>query len=243
MDPSVFGRNVQSFRKLLGLSIRELAERAGVSTRTIVKIEAGKGCTPKSEHKVALGLNVFVGRLWDESLLSTADERVISNQDGRWFFVSLDDATRYLTWLQRAESADANARVRSDPDEIQDPAERQRLGGAGLSRGFVRTCGNAFGAGFFLLNEGEIYGPDFTPPDPSNYPYIFICTSGSLKFSIRDKTYVLNAGESIVYEGKHGQELEPWKDGPTFELPCRFYLVSLKLLDLASLGQSAAREI
>lgn len=235
-NPAVFGKNVKAFRDLREWSLRELASKSRLSTRTLVKIEKGLGCTVKTELKVALGLNVYVGRLWDESLLSCGPEKVISQSDGRWFFANVDDATQYHSRARRSPSEVTDNRLRSDPDEIQDASERNRLGRAGLSRAFVRTCGGAITAGHFQLNEGEIFGYDFTPADEFGYPYLLICTDGVLKFSIGGRTHVLQARESIVFQGNEAYGVEPCPSLTRDELPSRFFFVCLRVLTTSTTG-------
>jgi len=43
-DPATLGARIQRFRLLQGLSVRDLAERAGVNKNTILRLE--KGLTP-----------------------------------------------------------------------------------------------------------------------------------------------------------------------------------------------------
>src|ERR1700733_7802474 len=164
-DPAVFGKNVRALRGLRGWSIRELAARCGLSTRTIVKIESGRGCSIKSELEVARGLNSYVGRLWDQSLISDAPERVISKADGRWFFSNVDDASQYHSRIRRTSFDDPTNRFRSDPDEIQIEAERSRLGRAGLSRCFVKIGGGVLTGGDFSFNKGKNKGPECSERD------------------------------------------------------------------------------
>src|SRR5579862_8205028 len=131
-DPRVFGRNVRAFRALRGWGVRELSERAGVSTKTIVKIERGEGCTSRTEAKIALGFSVYLGRLWDDTLLSSEGERLIRKDHGRWFFSAIQDAELFHQRLSRSDLGLSDERFRSDPDEIQDESERLRLGHGGL---------------------------------------------------------------------------------------------------------------
>lgn len=227
-DPGVFGRNARAFRTLRGWTVREFSERAGLSTKTIVKIEAGNACTVKTERKIADGLNVYIGRLWDPDLLVQAPQRVIRSDAGRWFFASADDAAAHHARVTRVHVGDE--RMRADPDEIQEEAERHRLGRAGLSRAFVKTCGGGISSGFFQFNEVEMFARDVTPADGSNYPYVMICRSGGLRVHIRGETHELVAGESMVFDGNDEYWIEPLaSDGLTCP-PATFYFLCLRLL-------------
>lgn len=229
-DPAVFGRNAKAFRTLRGWTVREFSERAGLSTRTIVKIEAGHACTVKTERKIADGLNVYIGRLWDANLLVQEPQRVVRAEAGRWFFASADDAAVHHARTARAHAGDENERMRADPPEIQEAAERHRLGKAGLSRGFVKTCGGGISSGFFQFNEVELFGLDETPADGSNYPYVMICRTGGLRMRIRGETYELAEGESIVFDGNDPYWVEPLVTDGSVGLPATFYFLCLRLL-------------
>ncbi len=229
-DPAVFGRNARAFRTLRGWSVRDFAHRAGLSTKTIVKIEGGHPCTVKTERKIADGLNVFIGRLWDPDLLLQAPQRVIRTDAGRWFFASADDAAAHHARATRALTDDEHERMRGDPPEIQEAGERHRLGKAGLSRAFVKTCGGGISSGFFQFNEVELFGLDETPADGSNYPYMVICRTGGLRVEIRGEAYELSEGESIVFDGNDPYRIEPLANDDSICPPATLYFLCLRLL-------------
>ena len=58
---SVSSNNLQRFRETLMMSKAELARKAGLSTLTIDRIEAGRPCRLDSKRKIllALGLNIM----------------------------------------------------------------------------------------------------------------------------------------------------------------------------------------
>lgn len=208
-DPAVFGRNVRAFRALRGWGVRELAARADLSTKTIVKVERGELCTSKTEQKIAAGFGTYLGRLWDPNLLSDEPQRVIRRTEGRWFFAAIEDADRYHQRLIKGQPELAEERLRSDPDEIQDEAERHRLGYAGLSRAFVRTMGGGLAAGYYQYNQAEMFGLDITPPDGFGYTYVCILQRGALRMQIRGKTFELEEGDSVVFDGGTTYSFEP----------------------------------
>jgi transcriptional regulator with XRE-family HTH domain len=205
----VFGRNVRAFRVLRGWGIRDLAARAGVSTKTILKIERGEGCTIRTEQKIALGFAAYVGRLWDAHLLSDEPQRVIRREEGRWFFSDIEDAAKYHQRLVKTHPELAEERLRSDPDEIQDEAERHRLGHAGLARAFVRTMGGGIAAGYYQYNQCEIFGRDVTPPDGFGYTYLCVCLRGELRLEMRGKTFDLREGDAMAFDGGTTYAFEP----------------------------------
>jgi transcriptional regulator with XRE-family HTH domain len=231
-DPAVFGRNVRAFRILRRWGIRELSARSGVSAKTIVKIERGEGCSIKTEQKIALGFAAYVGRLWDDKLLSPKDQRVIRKDEGRWFFAAIEDAEQYHRRLVKSQAVDSEDRLRSDPDEIQDEGERHRLGRAGLSRGFVKTMGGGMAAGYYQYNHAEMFARDYTPPDGLNYTYICICARGQIRMCVAETIHVLNEGDSIVFQGKDSYWIEPLEPVSATEKPPFIQFLCLGILAL-----------
>lgn len=226
-DPGVFGRNVRAFRILRGWGVRDLAEKCGVSTKTIVKIERGEGCTSRTEQKISLGFAVFLGRLWDANLLSDQRQRVLSRDSGRWFFGELEDARMF--YERHSRKPEATERFRSDPDEIQDDAERHRIGLAGFATVFVRTQGGGIRTGYFQVNHCEVYGRDVTPGDGFNNTYLIHCEQGTLRFGIRDEVYEIRENDSMIFEAGDKYWVEP--SDPN-HLPAIVRIVCLRVLSL-----------
>jgi len=231
-DPAVFGRNVRAFRTLRGWGIRELSERANVSTKTIVKIEQGLGCTTRTEQKIAAGFTMYLGRLWDASLLTGQRQRVIHKSQGRWFFGEITDAERYHQRLVKSQPDLSEVRFRSDPDEIQDETERHRLGYAGLSKVFAKAMGGGMAAGYYQYNQCEIFSHDVTPGDGFNYSYICFCIRGSLRIGMRGEVFELNEGDTIVFEGGDDYWIEPLEPLRPPKPPPLIQFACLKMLDL-----------
>ncbi len=228
-DPAVFGRNVRAFRILRGWGVRELAEKCGVSTKTIVKIERGEGCTSRTEQKISLGFAVFLGRLWDEKLLADERQRLIPHDYGRWFFGDVEDARVF--YERHSRGTESMERFRSDPDAIQDEAERHRIGMAGFASVFVRTQGGGMQMGYFQFNQCEVYSRDVTPSDGFNNPYFMICERGRLRFGIRDQYYELKDGDSMIFEAGDDYWIEPLDEA---QRPSVVRIACLKILSLDS---------
>lgn len=231
-DPNVFGRNVRAFRALRGWGVRELAARADVSTKTIVKIERGEICTSRTEQKIAAGFGTYLGRLWDPNLLSDQPQRVIRRTEGRWFFAAIEDADKYHQRLVKSQPWLAEERLRSDPDEIQDEVERHRLGHAGLSRAFVKTMGGGLATGYYQYNQAEMFGLDITPPDGFGYTYVCFVLRGELKISIREKTFEIGEGDSFVFDGGTTYSMEPLHPVLPTQLPPLMQFICLGVLAL-----------
>ena len=61
-----FGENLKKIRNEKGLTVRGLAELAGLSKSTIENIEQGRfGCSIDVQQKIAIGLGVHIKELFD----------------------------------------------------------------------------------------------------------------------------------------------------------------------------------
>lgn len=92
---SFLGENIKKYRINLGLSIKDLSEKSGVSSSTISQIETGKRKSLRSEslEKVARALNLNVNELlsidegsYEVSDLNEAIQFILSDDE-----VSIDD--------------------------------------------------------------------------------------------------------------------------------------------------------
>ena len=110
------GHRVRRLRDAQELSIREVADRAGISKNSIVRLEQGRGTQPVTILKVCSVLGVHVERLaepTDEDIVAI----VHSKSDDRWFDVAdmgskpLVDGKGALTPRQRKQAVDNGAEV------------------------------------------------------------------------------------------------------------------------------------
>ncbi|HEY4239379.1 MAG TPA: helix-turn-helix transcriptional regulator [Kofleriaceae bacterium] len=73
-----FGRRIKRLRKQAKLTQEQLAERAGVATSTITRIEQGdRGVSTKTENALAAALGVSFERI-------RTDERVAASDSSLW---------------------------------------------------------------------------------------------------------------------------------------------------------------
>ncbi len=76
--------NVQRFREALMMSKAELARKAGLSTLTIDRVEAGRPCRLDTKRKVLLALGLRV----------SDQDRVFGSVDGKAAVTGVTPATR-----------------------------------------------------------------------------------------------------------------------------------------------------
>ena len=89
-------------------------------------------------------------------------------------------------------------RYRQDPDAIQLPEERHRLGMLGLSTGFSQTMGGGFESVFSRYNLIESYQRDSIPAQAQGMYVLFICDRGEALVEIGDNQYELHEGDSLA---------------------------------------------
>jgi len=116
VEPEVLGQRVRRLRELQGLSIRQVAERAGISKNSIVRLEQGRGSQPITFLKICSVFGVHVERL---SELSPNDVVAMPHKKGddHWFNMAdmgsrpLLDAKKPISAAQRKKAVDDGAVV------------------------------------------------------------------------------------------------------------------------------------
>ncbi len=113
----ILGHRVRRLRDQQGISVRELAERAGINKNSIVRLELGRGTQPMTILKVCSVLGVHVERLADPSESDMTLAVVHKKKDDRWFDAAdmgsqpLLDSKRPLTPAQRKQAVKQGAQV------------------------------------------------------------------------------------------------------------------------------------
>lgn len=202
-DPQVLARNVQRSREGLGWTRTRFCEEAGISPQTLARVERGGGCSPAVERKIATAIGTVVGRLWVPQSLPRIAVR--TREDDRWYFAGHADGERY----HRAQGLlDADAPLRFDPDAIQDPAERARMGRAGLVVGFVRVATAHLRAGSVIASLIEAYGR-IESEIPEGRLMLFHVVRGAVRFSVGGQSNALRAGDLLHAEMAAPTWMEP----------------------------------
>src|SRR6187399_893750 len=108
-DPKVFSQNVEFFRKYEGVSIRQLAKKAGVAVNTLVRIQRGCACSLKTQDKIASALNAKLGTLWSPEILAVPQYHHFNEENTRWYFTPNENEN---TWP-------LSDGIHRDPENIQ----------------------------------------------------------------------------------------------------------------------------
>lgn len=169
------GDMVQTHRKAMRFSIRDLAERAMVSKSSIVSLEQGKSCRPSTLAKVCTAMNLHLERFTSPSKPSESTQvRLHSKADEQWF--SLDELISGQLPVATLE-------------------ERLKLHQAGSSTQMMMFKNVPAGAGF-IAGIIEISGKT-EPRSHSGIEFVY-ALRGRAVVTIEDQDFVLETGDAVT---------------------------------------------
>lgn len=174
--PEVVGARVKRHRLRQGMSIRELAGKAGVSTNSVLRIERGGGVHALTLLKICASLGIHVVRLGDAEQLESA--AVHHAQDDRWF-----DLTRF---------GDGPLK-----DRPLSAAERAKLVESGQADVPLMIMRSQLESGRLMQSVIELHHAS----EPRHHPgeeFIYVL-EGSAVIKVGAKTYELAPGEGICF--------------------------------------------
>lgn len=115
--PEIIGHRIRRLRDHQSISIRDLADQAGVNKNSIVRLEQGRGTQPMTILKVCSVLGVHVERLAQPSENDMTMAVSHKKSDDRWFDAAdmgsqpLLDSKRPLTPAHRKRAVSEGAQV------------------------------------------------------------------------------------------------------------------------------------
>jgi mannose-6-phosphate isomerase-like protein (cupin superfamily)/DNA-binding XRE family transcriptional regulator len=196
------GDRLRRARTRQGRSIRDLADAAGLSKSSIVRLEQGGGTYPMTVVKVCAALGLHVARLRDPE--SAGDDRLAVHRtsDDRWYDLvdfgsgPLGGVDRPLTVTERAEFAKKGVVVP------------------------IVVLGSRLSDGQLLSNVVEVYGRSVTREHPGE-EFVYVL-DGTASITVGATTVVLGSGESMVFRSAEPHTYAP-AEGST--LPVRLLMV------------------
>ncbi|QYK53313.1 MAG: helix-turn-helix domain-containing protein [Fimbriimonadaceae bacterium] len=215
--------------------MRELAERAGISPRTVNRIEKGHPFHESAELKICYAYSITLGTLWQVDLNQRGNRNVVRSNQYRWKFLNQEDAISYRKRQERMGHEYSDIEGYGDPDTIQEDAERSRLGLNGKSVGFQKLLSASLSKERYVAVFIELYGSDWTEP-PSNIAFVNYVVEGSAKFIIQEDEYFLNVGDSLYFESDGKWTMEPWAEDGNPVLPTKVLHHCLTPLPLKKRG-------
>ncbi len=202
LSPEALGDRLRRARTRQGRSIRDLADAAGLSKSSIVRLEQGGGTYPMTVVKVCAALGLHVARLRDSE--NAGDDRFAVHRltDDRWYDL-VDFGAGPLGGVDRPLSAE----------------ERATFAANGATMPIV-VLGSRLADGQLLSNVGEVYAKSETREHPGE-EFVYVL-NGTLRITIGGTAIDLAAGESLVFRSAEPHTYEP-AEGST--LPVRLLMV------------------
>ncbi len=204
LAPEALGERLRLARMRQGRSIRELADAAGLSKSSIVRLEQGGGTYPMTIVKVCAALGLHVARLRDPE--RAGDERLAVHRHGddRWYDL-VDFGAGPLGGLDRPLSAE----------------ERLEFARQGATVPIV-VLASRLHDGRLLANVMEVYGPSVSRAHPGE-EFVYVL-DGSVTITVGETPVTITRGESMVFRSAESHTYAP-TDGS--KLPARLLMVRL----------------
>ncbi|MEM0962342.1 MAG: XRE family transcriptional regulator [Bacteroidota bacterium] len=193
VDPVTLGSRIRRVRTSQQLSIRELADRAGVNKNSVVRLEQGRGTTAPTVLRICTGLGVHVERLVE------ADDGVViarahRSGDDRWY-----DMTHF------------GAGPLLGADRPLSEGERQQAvaDGADVPLNLLQS---RLPDGRVLPTVLELYGPSETRSHPGE-EFVYVLR-GRVRVDVGPESYDLGEGESLTFHSAEPHAYAPAGEGP-----------------------------
>lgn len=190
-----FGASMRRNRLLLGYTVRDAAEKAGISKNTILRVEAGLPVQRSTREKLCHALGMVP---------TDPATRKPAAGAGRFYKIQTNaESVWYATIVNAQGEAEGYTNER-----IADSAERSRLGWYGLA--------NHFGRPLRCRREGsrhipfliELYRATDVTSDPMGERFVY-GLRGSVRVIVGDESFDLHEGEAATYDATQPNGLEP----------------------------------
>lgn len=196
---AVVGARLQRARAAQGMSVRDLAEAAGLSKNSVVRLEKGEEVRPITILKVCTALGLHVERLAEPDMAEAV--AIHRPSDDRWFDMS-DFAGGTLGGLERPLTLEERTRFVQEGAQVPLLLLRSRLP-----------------QGKVLPTILELYRPS----EPRSHPgeeFVYVL-EGVARITVGENAYVLSAGESMDFWASEPHSYAPAGDTPARVLSVR----------------------
>ncbi|AIE84438.1 XRE family transcriptional regulator [Fimbriimonas ginsengisoli] len=190
-----FGASMRRNRNLLGYTVRDLAELAGISKNTLLRVESGLPVQKATREKLCRALGMVP--------TDPASRRPGANEGAYYRLHTNADAVWYATKVNRNGEAESSTNER-----IGDPAERSRLGWYGLADNFGRPLRCRREGSRLIPFVVEVYRPSDITADPSGERFVY-GLRGKVRVVVGEESFVLQEGEAATYDATQPNGLEP----------------------------------
>ena len=192
----VIGDRIHRLRTGMGLSIREVAARGGVSKTSVVRLEQGRNCRPSTLVHVCEVLGLHIERL-EEGVTDEAGAMHRTGDD-RWFDM-MDVAAGPLKGSGKRDSAAV-----------------RRATGVAVAVDLLRS---RLANGRVLPTILEVYRESIPRSHPGE-EFVYVL-SGRLKLLVGNQVFELKTGESICFWSGEPHQYAPLGRGPARVLSIR----------------------
>ena len=179
LGPAVVGQRLRRARQRQGLSVRDVAERAGMSKTSVVRLEAGGPVRPSTVVRVCAALGLHVERLAGLSDEGVGPVSVHRASDDRWVDMA-NAGGGPLLGADRSLSASERGRAASEGVAVPLCLMRSRLPG-----------------GRVLPTVLDVHAPSETRSHPGE-EFVYVL-SGRLRLEVGEHVVELAEGESATF--------------------------------------------
>jgi transcriptional regulator with XRE-family HTH domain len=210
------GARIQRLRLKQNLSVRDLAEKAGVDKNTILRVEKGLTVSGRTLDRVCHALDVYVSRL----LLPEPEEGeavVLHRRDEEvwWLYPGMGDPFPGDESDSHGPPSVAES-VTTDGD--QSPRPTPKVGAqAATPRGFVASLACRMPRGKMRSSLIRLW--DETTPNAHPGEEFVFCLSGKASLTVAGRSYMLNEGDAATFYCAERHTYAPAPNAPPSSLP------------------------
>lgn len=178
------GPRIRKLRESRGLTIRQLAERVGISKNTLLRLEQGEPIAEKIFVRICDGLQTVPPNLLVADEEWNRPYRVHRTSDNSW---------RIAFRRERAPS------IYQDWEPIDEAAERQRIGNLGFVSGFLQSHHCSLRDGLIQAAVLELYGDQEKPGFRHSGEEYVLCLEGKIRITIGKDEVILEPGDAVTF--------------------------------------------
>ncbi len=195
-----------------GMSAQELSDLAGVARYTLIRVESGKACTPKTLEKIRRALHLFT------------DQMTRPYQSGP-FAVHRADETRWS--VSKSKASYQKRVVDDDYQHVNDADERRRLGTLGFQPFFTAILDSETSGGIGGHALMELYKPSWV--DQHFGEEFVYCLRGAVTLVVDGAPCTLQTGDAMSFDATLPHQYLPASlTGPDDAIPLILMVVSLR---------------
>ena len=209
------GARIQRLRLKQNLSVRDLAEKAGVDKNTILRVEKGLTVSGRTLDRVCHALGVYVSRL----LLPEPEEGeavVLHRRDAEvwWPYPGMGDP---FPGNDSDTDAPPPLTGKATSDNDTGPYPTPKVGTQTTPRGFVASLACRMPRGKMRSSLIRLW--DETTPNAHPGEEFVFCLSGKANLTVAGRSYLLDEGDAATFYCAERHTYAPAPDTPESSLP------------------------